>query len=109
MIILWIIFAILSCIVGSKKGYNGVGCFFAGLIGGIITFIVMLFLPDKHEEEEYARAQQDRERRQETKIRELQRQVDEVAELKKRINELEAAQKAAEAPSGSQSEHVSET
>ena len=109
MIVLWIIFAILSCIVGSKKGYNGVGCFFAGLIGGIITFIVLLFLPNKLEEDEYARAQQERERKQEIKIRELQRQVDEVAELKKRINELESAQKAAEVQPESTSENVSES
>ena len=109
MIILWIIFAILSCVVGSKKGYSGVGCFFAGLIGGIITFIVLLFLPNKLEEDEYVREQQNRERRQETKIRELQRQVDEVAELKKRINELEAAQRAAETPAVSSAESANET
>ena len=96
MVILWIIFAILSCVVGSHKGYNGIGCFFAGLIGGIITFIVLLFLPNKREEEEYVYEQQRREQNQERKIRELQKQVDEVAALKKRITELENAQQANE-------------
>ena len=98
MIILWIIFAIASCALGVHKGYNGVGCFFAGLIGGVITFIVLLFLPNKREEEEYVYAQQLRARNQEEKIRKLQSQVDEVAELKKRIAELESAQQAAGQP-----------
>ena len=109
MIVLWIIFGILSCVVGSNKGYSGVGCFFAGLIGGVITFIVLLFLPNKREEEEYAREQYERERKQETKIRQLQRQVDEVSELKKRISELEAAQKTAESPAEVTVENSNET
>ena len=52
MIVLWIISGIIATALGTSKGYNGVGCFFAGMIGGIITIIVLLFLPDKIEEEE---------------------------------------------------------
>lgn len=69
--------------------------FFTGMIGGIITIIVLLFLPNKIEEEEreYQRA---REAAQTRKINQLQNQVNEVNALKQRIRELEAAQKTSE-------------
>lgn len=69
--------------------------FFTGMIGGIITIIVLLFLPNKIEEEEreYQRA---REAAQTRKINQLQNQVNEVNALKQRIRELEAAQKSSE-------------
>ena len=65
------------------------------MIGGIITIIVLLFLPNKIEEEEreYQRA---REAAQTRKINQLQNQVNEVNALKQRIRELEAAQKTSE-------------
>ena len=96
MIILWIISGIIAAAIGSSKGYSGVGCFFAGMIGGIIAIIVLLFLPNKIKEEEEREYQRIREAAQARKISELQNQVDEVAARKKRIRDLEAAQKANE-------------
>lgn len=96
MIILWILCAIIAIAIGTSKGYSGVGCFFAGILGGIITIIVLLFLPDKKKEEEERERQRAREAAQARKIHELQRQASEVDVLKKRIHELEAAQRLSE-------------
>ena len=96
MIILWIISGIIATALGTSKGYSGIGCFFAGMIGGIITIIVLLFLPNKIEEEEEREYQRAREAAQTRKINQLQDQVNEMNALKQRIRELEAAQKTSE-------------
>ena len=96
MIVLWIISGIIATALGTSKGYSGIGCFFAGMIGGIITIIVLLFLPNKIEEEEEREYQRAREAAQTRKINQLQDQVNEMNALKQRIRELEAAQKTSE-------------
>ena len=89
--ILLAVIAIIAAVIGSSKGYSGVGCFFAGLIGGVITIIVLLFLPNKIEQEKALEAERYRARVLEKKMSEMQRQSSEVEALKKRIRELEEA------------------
>ena len=94
--LLLLFFAIITLAMGKSKGYNGVGCFFAGLFLGPVAIIIIAFLPNKIEQE------QERERERETararakeqsrKIDELERQVREIDELKQKLRELEAAQ-----------------
>lgn len=89
-LILLIIIAIIAAAIGSSKGYSGLGCFFAGLIGSIITIIVLLFLPNKIEQEKALEEERYRAKAMERKMSELQRQSQEVEDLKRRIRELEA-------------------
>ena len=91
--ILLVIIEIVAAAIGSSKGYSGVGCFFAGLIGSIITVIVLLFLPNKIEQEKAREEERYRAKAMERKMSELQKQSQEVEDLKKRIRELEAEKK----------------
>lgn len=93
-LILLIVCAFITLAVGNSKGYNGAGCFFAGLFLGPIAIIILAFLPNKIEQEKEREIERTRANYQEKKINELQRQVREMDELKRKLRELEAAQAA---------------
>ena len=89
-LIILIIIAIIAAAIGSSKGYSGVGCFFAGLIGSLITVIVLLFLPNKIEQEKAAEEERYRAKVMEQKTSTLlQQQSREIENLRSRIRELE--------------------
>lgn len=96
--LLLLFFAIITLAMGKSKGYNGVGCFFAGLFLGPVAIIIIAFLPNKIEQEQEREREREsanlRAKEQSRKINELQRQVREIDELKQKLRELEAAQAA---------------
>lgn len=77
-----IFFAIITAAVAQSKGYHTAACFFLGLFFGFIPLIVLIFLPNKKEEEEKRCAADLRARQQER----------EIAELKSRLRRLEESQ-----------------
>ena len=47
VLVIWIIFAIACAIIAEKKGYNQIIWFLLGMVFGIFSLGVIIFLPDK--------------------------------------------------------------
>lgn len=82
-IILLIIIAIIAAAVADTKRYKPGLCFFLSLIFGFIPLIVLIFLPNKKEEEEARYAENYR----------AEQQAREIRELKSRLRQLEEDQR----------------
>lgn len=48
IILIWFIFAIACSLIAEKKGYNQIIWFLLGVLFGIFSLGVIIFLPDKN-------------------------------------------------------------